>query len=93
MTIRKTLLTASAALTLLAPATFAQTRHLNPVQKHPTMTGVAAGAATHHALKVSARHKKARGQHLNFAERHPTLTGIAAAVGTRHAIKKHTPHH
>lgn len=92
MTIRKTVLAVSTALTLLAPAAFAQTGHLNPVQKHPTMTGVAAGTATHHALKVSARHKKANGQHLNFAERHPTLTGIAAGLGTRHEIKKHTSH-
>ncbi len=65
---------------------------LNAVQRHPTMTGIAAGAATHHMLKVSAEHKKENGQPLNFAEKHPTLTGIAAGVATHHLIKKMTPH-
>jgi hypothetical protein len=55
------------------------------------MTGIGAGVATHHALKVSAARKKARGQKLNWAERHPTLTGIGAGTATRHIIKKHTP--
>jgi hypothetical protein len=59
----------------------------NVIQRHPTATGVAAGLATHHALKVSARNKKARHQKLNFAERHPTITGIGAALGTRHVVK------
>lgn len=62
----------------------------NAIQRHPTATGVAAGAATHHALKVSARNKKRRGQRLNFAERHPTLSGIGAAIATRHAVKAST---
>jgi hypothetical protein len=63
----------------------------NWVQRHPTMTGIGAGVATHHILKVSAAHKKANGQKLNFAERHPTLTGIGVGMTTRHIIKKHTP--
>ncbi len=81
-----------AALTLattgafVAPAANAQ----NVIQRHPTATGAAAGVATHHALKVSARNKKRRGRRLNFAERHPTLTGIGVALGTRHAIKSTT---
>ena len=62
----------------------------NIFQRHPTMTGIAAGIATHHALKVSAARKKARGQKLNFAERHPTLSGIGVGAVTRHMIKKHT---
>jgi hypothetical protein len=63
----------------------------NWIQRHPTMTGIGAGMATHRALKISAARKKARGQKLNFAERHPTLTGMSAGVATRHIIKKHTP--
>lgn len=63
----------------------------NWVQRHPTMTGIGAGVATRHALKVSAARKKARGQKLNWAERHPTLTGIGAGTATRHVIKTHTP--
>ncbi len=64
----------------------------NAIQRHPTMTGIAAGVATHHALKVAARNAKMHHKHLNFAERHPTLTGIAAGVATHHEIKAHTAH-
>ncbi len=82
-----------AALALAVPA-FAQTAqpHLNGIQRHPTATGIAAGIATHHALKVAARNAKAHGKHLNFAERHPTLSAIGAGAVTRHEIKAHTPH-
>ena len=80
-----------ATLALAIPA-LAQQPHLNPVQKHPTATGAAVGLGVHHALKVSARNKKAHGQKLNFAERHPTLSGIGAAMATHHEVKKHTPH-
>ena len=69
----------------------AQPKPLNIVQKHPTLTGIAAGVATHAALKRSAAIKEANGQKLNFAEKHPTLTGIAAGVTTHHIIKKMTP--
>ena len=65
--------------------------HLNIIQRHPTMTGIAAGVATHHALKVAAARDKARGKKLNFAERHPTLSGLAAGVAVHHEIKAHTP--
>ena len=68
----------------VAVPAFAQ---LNAAQRHPTITGIAAGEATHHALKVSARHKKARHQRLSFAERHPTLSAIGAAAGTHHLLK------
>jgi hypothetical protein len=92
----------AAALALLFTVAFtvpsvgpaaAATQHkkLNWVQRHPTMTGIGAGMATHHALKVSAARKKARGQKLNWAERHPTLSGIGVGTATRHVIKKHTP--
>ena len=67
-----------------------QTHHRNIIQRHPTMTGVATGMATHHALKVSARRKKARGAKLNWAERHPTLTSVGVGAATRHAVKNHT---
>lgn len=82
-----------AVLALAAPA-FAQMAqpHLNPIQRHPTMTGIAAGVATHHALKVAARNAKMHGKHLNFAERHPTLAGMGAGIGVHHEIKVHTPH-
>jgi hypothetical protein len=96
MTIRTrkaTLALLPATLALLAPATFAQTAaHPNVIQRHPTATGIAAGMATHHALKVAARNRKMHGQKLNFAEKHPTMAGIGAGVFTRHEIKKHTAH-
>jgi hypothetical protein len=63
----------------------------NAIERHPTMSGIAAGAATHAALKARARYDKAHGRRLNFAERHPTLTGVAAGIFTHHEIKKHTP--
>jgi hypothetical protein len=86
---------AALTLTLGAPFTtgaFAQTTttHKNIVQKHPNATGVAAGVATHTALKRSAAAKKRAHKKLNFAERHPTLTGIAAGVATSKVIKKTT---
>ena len=82
-----------AALALLAPASFAQmVHHPNFVQRHPTATGMAAGLATHHALKVAARNAKMHHQRLNFAERHPTMSGIGAGLFTRHEIKAHTAH-
>lgn len=86
------LFTTALALPVATPAA-AATHHkkLNWVQRHPTMTGVGAAVATHHALKVSAAHKKARGQKLNWAERHPTLSGIGVGTATHHVIKKHTP--
>jgi hypothetical protein len=80
-----------AVLALAVPA-LAQKPHLNPIQKHPTVTGMAAAAATHHALKVSARNRKAHGQKLNFAQRHPTLSAIGAGALTHHEVKAHTPH-
>jgi len=60
----------------------------NVAQKHPTASGVVAGAATHHMLKSSAKRKKASGQKLNFAEKHPTLSAIGVGMGTHHLLKK-----
>ena len=81
------------ALTLLASTAFAQTTHKpNFIQRHPTMTGIGAGLATHHALKVAARNAKMHHQHLNFAERHPTMSALGAGMITRHEIKAHTAH-
>ena len=91
-TCKATLALLPATLALLAPASFAQTVHHNFVQRHPTMTGIAAGVATHHALKVAARNAKMHGKHLNFAERHPTMSAIGAGAFTRHEIKAHTAH-
>ena len=94
MTNRKTVLALiPAVLALMAPA-LAQTpaRRPNFIQRHPTMTGIGAGVATHHALKVAARNAKAHGKKLNFAERHPTLSAIGAGAVTRHEIKAHTAH-
>ena len=56
------------------------------------MTGIAAGMATHHALKVAARNRKMHGQKLDFAQRHPTMSAIGAGALTRHEIKAHTAH-
>ena len=101
MTIRTrkaTLALLPATLALLTPMTaaFAQMgtpmHKPNVIQRHPTMTGIAAGMATHHALKVAARNRKMHGQKLNFAQRHPTMSAIGAGAFTRHEIKTHTAH-
>ncbi len=98
--IRKAVIRAIALVALLAvgfsavPVAQAQQPHpphkKSFIQRHPTLTGVAAGVATHHMLKKSAAQKKAHGQKLNWAERHPTLSGIGVGAATRHVIKKHT---
>ncbi len=90
--LRRGIAVAAALSTVLPVASIAQTtapRRGNVLQRHPTATGVAAGAVTHQALKASARNKKARGKKLNFAERHPTITGIGAAIGARHLAKRY----
>ncbi len=90
MTNRKTVLALiPAALALMAPAI---AQNPNFIQRHPTMTGIGAGVATHHALKVAARNAKMHGKRLNFAERHPTMSALGAGVLTRHEIKAHTAH-
>ncbi len=92
-TCKATLALLPATLALFAPASFAQMAHKpNIIQRHPTMTGIAAGMATHHALKVAARNRKMHGQKLDFAQRHPTMSAIGAGALTRHEIKAHTAH-
>lgn len=63
----------------------------NFIQRHPTMTAVAAGWATHKALKAQAKRDKMAGKKLNWAERHPTMSGIGVGAVTHHVIVKHTP--
>jgi len=65
--------------------------HKNWIQRHPTMTAIGAGWATHHALKKAAARDKAGHKKLNWAERHPTLSALGVGAVTHHAIKKHTP--
>lgn len=72
-------------------AATAHHRHLNWVQRHPTLTSIGAGVATHHALKVAARNAKMHGKKLNWAERHPTLSAVGVGAVTHHEIKAHTP--
>jgi len=98
---KRSLAAVAVAASLLTPAALlapsvarAQTTAVhrkNWAQRHPTMTGVGAAWATHHALKVSAARKKRRHQKLNWAERHPTMTGVGVGTATRHVIKTHTP--
>lgn len=88
--VRSKMAAIAAALTLVGvvPA-FAQ---LNGVERHPTATGVAAGIATHMALKRAAANAKAHGKHLNFAERHPMMSSIGAGIATRHYLKGAAAH-
>jgi hypothetical protein len=78
----------------LPTGSYAQTptvHRKNWVQRHPTLTAIGAGLATHHALKVAARNAKLHGKRLNWAERHPTLSAVGVGAVTRHEIVKHTP--
>lgn len=63
----------------------------NWVQRHPTLTAIGAGVATHHMLKVAAKNAKKHGKKLNWAERHPTLSAVGVGVVVHHEVKKHTP--
>ena len=58
-------------------------------QKHPIITGAAAGIAAHHYAKKWGRRRTMHGRHRNFAERHPVLTGAAAAAAAHHVAKRH----
>ena len=91
MTVRnyKALLALLPAILALALPAFAG-HPKNWIQRHPTLTGIGAAVATHHALKVSARNRKLHGQHLNWAQRHPTLSAIGVGTVTHHVIKTHT---
>ena len=77
------------SITMAAPAPTAH--HKNWVQRHPTLTAIGAGMATHHALKVAAKNAKRHHKKLNWAQRHPTLSAIGVGAATHHIIKKHTP--
>jgi hypothetical protein len=67
----------------------ASARRRSFAERHPILTGVAAGAAVHHMAKHSGRSRRMRGGHRNFAQRHPVLTGVAAGAATHHYMKKH----
>lgn len=86
---KSTLALLPAILALAMPALAGHPK--NWIQRHPTLTGIGAGVATHHALKVAARNAKLHHKHLNWAERHPTLSAIGVGAVTHHEIKKHTP--
>lgn len=80
--------TIASAAVLPATAALAQTHH-GFLHRHSGATGVVAAAATHHALKVSARHSKASHHRLSFAQRHPTLSALGAGAAA-HTAAKHT---
>ncbi len=59
----------------------------NFAQKHPTMTGMAAGVAAYKVAKTTGKNREKAGGKKNFAQRHPVMTGIAAGVITRKVAK------
>jgi hypothetical protein len=62
--------------------------HRTFVQRHRTMTSVAAGYAAYKVAKTTGNRRAAMGGKRNFAQRHPMLTGIGAGMVTHHYIKK-----
>jgi hypothetical protein len=63
-------------------------RKKNFIQRHPTLTGVAAGVTAYKVAKKTGQNRKMHGKKLNFAQRHPVLTGVAAGAAARHYAKK-----
>jgi len=64
-------------------------RHRSFAQKHPTLTGTAAGVGAYAIAKKTGNNRERAGRHRNFAQRHPVLTGIAAGMVAHHYAKKH----
>ncbi len=52
----------------------------NFAQKHPTLTGVAAGVTAYKVAKKTGKNRVANGGKKNFAQRHPVMTGIATGM-------------
>lgn len=52
----------------------------NFAQRHPTLTGVAAGVAAYKVAKKTGKNRAAAGGKKNFAQRHPVMTGIATGM-------------
>ena len=52
----------------------------NFAERHPTMTGVAAGMAAYKVSKRTGKNREAMGGKKNFAQRHPVMTGIATGM-------------
>lgn len=52
----------------------------NFAQRHPTMTGIAAGVAAYKVAKKTGNNRVAHGGKKNFAQRHPVMTGIATGM-------------
>ena len=78
----------TAATVPVLPA-IAQTRHRTFAQRHPTMTGAAAGIGAYALAKKTGNNRARAGGHRNFAQRHPMLTGVATGMVVHHYAKKH----
>src|SRR5437868_3980511 len=64
-------------------------RHRSFAQKHPTLTGAAAGVGAYALAKKTGHNRARAGRRPNFAQRHPVLTGVAAGMIAHHYAKKH----
>lgn len=64
--------------------------HRSFAQRHPTMTGAAAGLGAYALAKKTGSNRARAGGHRNFAQRHPVLTGLAAGAVAHHYAKKHS---
>jgi hypothetical protein len=52
----------------------------NFAQRHPTLTGAAAGVAAYKIAKKTGNNRVAHGGKKNFAQRHPVMTGLGTAI-------------
>ena len=59
----------------------------NFAQKHPTLTGVAAGVAAYKIAKKTGKNRAAVGKKKNFAQRHPVITGVATGMAVHKVAK------
>ena len=76
-----------------ASARLRQKPHRTFVQRHRTMTSVAAGYAAYKVAKTTGNRRAKAGGKRNFAQRHPMLTGVGAGLVTHHYIKKSMKKH
>jgi len=64
----------------------------NFAQKHPKLTGIAAGVAAYKLAKKTGNNRAAAGKKKNFAQRHPVLTGVATGMVV-HKVAKDSGKH
>lgn len=72
---------------VLAQSGTATVQKKNFAQRHPTLTGAAAGVAAYKVAKRTGKNREMAGRKKNFAQRHPFMTGMATGVAVHKVAK------